>query len=105
MGTITEEGERSALLSQAFSLFTERPFFGFGRHGYIIERFSRFNESRDSHNLFISILAMGGFFGGVSILSFTFSIFKRAVNKIKKTAIPFSFLVRQLLLAGCIIII
>lgn len=99
MGTITEEAERSTLLSQAFSLFTERPLYGFGRHGYLIERFSRFNDFRDSHNMFISILAMGGFLGGISILSFIISLFKRAVKVINKTAIPISFLVYIVLIS------
>lgn len=54
------EDDRSTLIKNALSLFSESPIFGWGRNGYVEQRLLRFRDPRDSHNVIVSILVMGG---------------------------------------------
>ena len=93
MSTLTQEDERQILLTNSFSLFEERPFCGFGRHGYTVERLVRFNDTRDAHNVLVSVLAMGGFFGGVALFWFIAVLFNGTRRVMKKSLVPLSLFV------------
>ena len=99
MGTLTEEDERQVLLSNSFSLFQEKPFFGFGRHGYVVERLMRFNDHRDSHNIIVSVLAMGGFFGGVALIWYLIMLFIESKRVRKSSLIPLSLFIYVFLIS------
>lgn len=99
MSTLTQEDERQVLLANSFSLFEERPFFGFGRHGYVTERLVRFNDYRDAHNVLVSVLAMGGFFGGVALLWFIVLLFNGTRKVMKKSLVPLSLFIYVFLIS------
>lgn len=99
MSTLTQEDERQVLLANSFSLFEERPLFGFGRHGYVVERLARFNDNRDAHNVLVSVLAMGGFFGGVALLWFIALLFNGSRKVMKKSLVPLSLFVYVFLIS------
>ncbi len=99
MNSLTQEDERQILISNSFSLFEERPFFGFGRHGYVVERLVRFNDNRDAHNILVSVLAMGGFFGGIALLWFIVLLFNGTRKVIKKSLVPLSLFVYVFLIS------
>ncbi len=76
-------GDRSNLIKEAWSLYAERPLFGFGRTGYVEERLIRYREERDSHNLLLSTAAMGGTVAVICLLAFLGIMFKECLKKRK----------------------
>ena len=68
------DDDRTKLLEDAWFLFTERPIYGWGYSGYVVERGLRFHEDRDSHNLLMSVCVMSGIIGLLAILLFLYHI-------------------------------
>lgn len=99
METLTQEDERRDLMSNAISLFKERPLQGFGRYGYVTERFVRFNDPRDSHNLIVSSFVMGGLVAGISMVYFLLLLFKKTWRVSKISIIPLALFTYVFLIA------
>lgn len=72
-----EKGDsREGLIKNALSLFYDRPLYGYGVNGYEYMKLRVFNDLRDSHNMIVSIMAVSGLLGLISILTFYFQIIK-----------------------------
>lgn len=82
------DSERMDLFKQAFTLFVEKPVLGWGRNGYVLERFSRFQEVRDSHNMILSVAAMSGIVGATAIIVFLYMLFIRCLRAFKTNVLP-----------------
>lgn len=78
------DDDRSTLLKQAYSLFEENPIIGLGRNGYVEQRLMRFNEERDSHNMFLSVAVMSGIIGLMALLSYLFLLGKKCLRVFRK---------------------
>lgn len=70
MQTIGQEDDREELIYNALSLFTDSPLYGLGRNGYVEQRLERFHDPRDSHNILLSIMVMGGILALICYLVF-----------------------------------
>ena len=83
MSSITQEDDREGLLSNALTLFTESPLWGLGRNGYVEQRLERFHDFRDSHNILMSIMVMGGLMALLCYLLYTQLLFAHSIRQYK----------------------
>lgn len=72
---VGKSNERFGLIEKTLDVFEHSPILGVGPTGYHSMMLSKFNEERDSHNVIISNLAMGGIFGTILYLLFLFKLF------------------------------
>lgn len=70
MQTIGQEDDRVELIYNALSMFADSPLYGIGRNGYVEQRLERFHDPRDSHNILVSIMVMGGMIALICYLVF-----------------------------------
>ncbi len=99
MGSLSQEDDRRELLVNSFSLFLDRPLFGYGRFGYLTERLLQFQDNRDSHNIIVSVLAMGGVVGGVAIILFLSMLFFKAKTAYKHNVFSLSLFIYMFLIS------
>ena len=82
------DDDRTELLWNTWTLYTERPVLGWGRSGYVVERSLRFHEDRDSHNMFMSIIVMSGVIGLLAILLFLYHIGFGCITVSRRNVFP-----------------
>jgi len=76
-------GEREAIWSNALSIFSDYPF-GVGESGFFLEMGLRYSKPIDAHNLFIYLLATGGFISLILFLLFLRTLYFKSYYLLKR---------------------
>lgn len=76
MSQIGSGSEREVLIERTMTIFKQSPVLGVGPTGYKSNMLLRYNEERDSHNVMISNLALGGVLGTLFYLFFLIQLLK-----------------------------
>ena len=97
--TRTADDERKVLQKQSFELFLERPLIGYGINGYKGEMMRRHHESRDSHNVAVTTLAMSGIIGFSALTFFLFYLIRISWKKKSYEILSFVFCIDVLLMS------
>lgn len=97
--TLFESGDsgREQLWRQSFSIFLDNPFMGVGQRGFTYEMMSLYGESRDAHNLFLFLLASGGFIGFSLFVAFYLSLFSSVIKARSKSPMSMALFLVMLL--------
>ena len=90
---------REDLIKNALSLFYDNPLYGYGLNGYEYMKAMVFYDMRDSHNMFVSILAVSGLFGFSAITTFLLRVSMLLKKIVKKNKYVLSLFVYTFLIS------
>ena len=81
MTEIGQSNEREQLIEKTLYVYAQSPIVGVGPTGYKTTMLTNFSEERDSHNVLISNLALGGIMGLSLYLMFLFLLFRSVLKQ------------------------
>ncbi len=94
-------GGRVSIWVDSLTIFMQNPLFGVGENGFIDEMYIQFRYYKDTHNLFIYLLASGGIISFILYLNFILKILRANLLALQKNdSMPFVISIFILLVAA-----
>ncbi len=96
---LKEGDSRGGLIDRSIDIYLDSPIIiGIGNAGYKAESLLRYRDPRDSHNMLISTLVMGGFLGLCFLIRFLYLLFNKISlshfsNKLSLALFVYMFLI------------